>query len=181
MKREVEASTELRSPFERARDVLVADPGSVVADCVTSEERRERRVQTALAVDIGGGGLHHSVTVEFGPLRATEDSVTLAVCWHAVGHDRLLPSFEGELEVRQDGTGSVLTLRGTYTVPLGPLGRFGDGIAGRRLARQSLRAFVERAARRLDSHVDRTLDAAPWHPDTYPVSLREVGAENFFG
>lgn len=105
----------------------------------------------------------------------------MPVHWRAAGRDRLFPTFEGELEASRDDPGSCLRLRGIYTVPLRPLGRFGDGIAGRRLARQSLSAFLEQAARRLDGEVDRRLDVVSAHPASYPVALREVASENHIG
>ena len=182
MKRDIEASTKVRAPIERAHDVIIADPGCVVVERCSAEERRERRFHTSLGVEVGaGGGLHQEVVIELGPVRSSDDAVAVPVHWHAAGRDRLFPTFEGELEASRDDPGSCLTLRGTYTVPLGPLGRFGDGIVGRRLARQSLSAFLEQAARRLDTEVDRRMDSVSWHPAPYPVALRELGSENYIG
>lgn len=182
MKRDIEASTNIRAPIERAHDVLIADPGCVVAERCSPEERQERRFHTTLRVEIGaGGGLHQEVVIELGPIRSTDDTVAVSLRWHAAGRDRLFPTFEGELEASRDSPGSCLELHGTYTVPLGPLGRFGDGIAGRRLARRSLSALLEQAARRLDAEVDRRMDSVAWHPAPYPVTLREVGSENYIG
>lgn len=182
MKRDIEASTKLRAPIERAHDVLIADPGCVVAERCSPDERRERCFHTNLGVEVGaGGGFHQEVVIELGPVRSTDDTVAVPVRWRAAGRDRLFPTFEGELEASRDSPGSCLGLRGAYAVPLGPLGRFGDGSAGRRLARQSLTAFLEQAARRLDAEVDRRMDSVSRHPAPYPVSLREVGSENYIG
>jgi len=178
----VEVSTGLRAPVARAGAVLLGDPGRVVAEQPTGEECRERRFPTALGVDLGPGGhLEARVVVELGAARSTADRTSLPVRWHAAGWERMFPAFSGTLEVRPDGQRSTLVLHGTYTVPLGPLGGFGDGLAGRRVARRSLAAFVEQAARRLDAEVDRRYhaeggrrhDAAPDKP-TYPVDLREM-------
>lgn len=43
MKRDVEASTNMRAPIERAHDLIIADPGCVVVERCSADERRERR------------------------------------------------------------------------------------------------------------------------------------------
>ena len=60
-------------------------------------------------------------------------------------------------EVRQ-GTG--LRLAGRYTVPLGAVGRFADGVLGHRLARRSIEMLVESFGRRLEAAVERRLETA---------------------
>lgn len=159
----------------RAAEVLVAEPAGVVTDDSTPEERRLRRLSTTLGVDLGPAGrLDARVVVEMGIARADVDRTTIAVRWHA---ERLFPAFAGVLEARKEGEAATLALRGTYTVPLGPLGGFGDGLAGRRVARRSLTAFLEQAARRLDAEVDRRYSAgAPPSVSPYLVSLRELGS-----
>lgn len=110
-----------------------------------------------------------------------EHSVTLPLCWHATGHQRLFPVFEGELEASGYALGSTLTLRCAYTVPLGPVGGVGDRLAGKRLAHRSLTAFLEQTARRLDAEVARRFDAEGWHRAPYPVSVRDIGPDNYIG
>jgi hypothetical protein len=182
MERTVEASTTVRAPFERAREVLVDDCGCVVAERVTPQERRDRCFHTVLGVEIGaGGGLHQEVVVDVGAARAIDASVVLPVRWHAAGRERLFPTFAGDLVVTGEDPGSRLVLRGTYAVPLGLLGRFGDGVAGRRLTHRSLSSFLEQAASRLDAEVDRRTASVAWHPAPYPVALREASSENYIG
>lgn len=176
VRRTVELSTGLRAPLARAAEVLVGEPSTVVTDASTPEERRLRRLNSTLGVDLGPAGrLDARVIVEMGTVRAETDRTTVAVRWHAAGWERMFPAFAGVMEARKDGEATTLMLRGTYTVPLGPLGGFGDGLAGRRVARRSLTAFLEQAARRLDAEVDRRYHAAapPCFP-SYPVSLREL-------
>ena len=50
--------------------------------------------------------------------------------------------------------GTCLRLEGSYTVPLGAVGRFGDNVLGQRLARRSLSALLEQIAYRLESEVE---------------------------
>lgn len=66
-------------------------------------------------------------------------------------------------------------------MPLGPAGRVGERLAGKKLAHQSLIAFLEQSARRLGAEVARRFDAEGWHPAPYPVSVRETGPENYIG
>lgn len=162
----------------RAAEVLVAEPAGVVTGESTLEERRLRRLSTTLGVDLGPAGrLEARVVVEMGTARVGADRTAIAVRWHAAGWERMFPAFAGVLEARKDGEATTLVLRGAYTVPLGPLGGFGDGLAGRRVARRSLTAFLEQAARRLDAEVDRRYSAAtPQSVSSYPVSLRELGS-----
>lgn len=181
MRCDVEASTRLRAPVEQVREVLIGDPGAVITDRVTPEERRSRSFHTTLAVEVGGGGVHHDVVIDLRVPESSERSVTLPVSWHATGHERLFPTFRGELEASRDELGTTLTLRGAYTVPLGAMGRLGERLAGKRLANQSLTAFLEQTARRLDDEVGRRTDTATWHPALYPVSVQQVGPENFWG
>jgi hypothetical protein len=181
MERGIEASTTLRAPIDRARDILCGDPGCVFADRSTAEERQARCFHTTLGVEAGGGGVQQAVVVATGLPDTTDDTVTLPVQWHAAGHERLFPTFTGALEVRGEGLKTQVTLRGAYTVPLGIVGRFGDGVVGRRAARQSLTSFVEQVARRLDAEADRRMNSVAFHPAPYAVDLREVGPENYIG
>lgn len=170
-------STDVRAPMARASEVLVRDPGSVVADGCTDPERRERRFTTSLGVDLGPGGhLDVRVVVDLGAARSHGDRTTVPIRWRAAGWERMFPAFAGALEARRSGERTSLVLAGTYTVPLGPLGGFGDGLAGRRIARRSLTAFLEDAARRLDAEVDRHGGVGPPDRTSYPVALRELGS-----
>lgn len=182
MKRGIEASTSVRAPIERACEILRTDPGCVLAERCTADQRRAHRFHTTLGVDVGGGGgLHQQVVVETGLTQPTDGGVELPVRWHAAGHERLFPTFDGVLELQAEGVRTKVTLRGTYTVPLGVLGRFGEGLAGRRAAHQSLTSFVEQVAGRLDAEANRRWEPESWHPAPYSVDLREVHPENYLG
>lgn len=182
MKRDIEASTTVLALLEHARDVLVADPGCIVAERPSPQERRDRCFHTQLGVEVGAASaIHHEVIVAVGLPTATDTAITMPVQWHAAVHERLFPTFEGELALECERATSRLALRGSYTVPLGLLGRFGDGVAGGRLAQQSVSAFVQEVARRLDAEIDRRLESTPRRPAAYPGSLRDVGSETFIG
>lgn len=182
MKRDIEASTTVRAPVERARDILLRDPGCVLAERCTAEDRQAHRFHSTLGIDVGGGGgLHHEVVVETGLAELADSHLALPLRWHAATHERLLPTFDGALVLRGQGCRTAVVLRGTYTVPLGVLGRFGDGLAGRRAAHQSLTSFLEQVARRLDAEANRRQESEGWHPAPYTIDLRELGSENYIG
>lgn len=169
--------------FEQVRQVLVDDPGAVVAEAVSPEDRRERRFRSELGVNLGaGGGIRQAVDIELGGLRVTDDGLLLPIRWQASGRARLFPVFEGRLSAApEDRATTRLEVKGIYTVPLGPVGRFGDGLVGRRLARQSLRDFMEDAADRIEREVHRRAEDVAWHPAEHPVALRELQPEEQFG
>lgn len=174
MVRSIDASTTIRVAYARARKVLLDDPGAVFSEVHTAEDRHERRFHMDLGVDIGSGtSVHQEVTLQLGTPRSVEGRLVMPLQWQATGREQLLPTFIGELEASAARAGTRLRLSGTYTVPLGVLGRFGDGVVGRRLARRSLGALVERLAWRLDSEVHRGLGSASWHQVLDPVELRE--------
>lgn len=184
MQRSIEATTEVRAALERARPVLIEDPGTVLAGGCSREQRRTRAFVATLSVAIGAGAsLQQDVVVEVGRPHASDDGLTLPMRWHATGHERLAPSFDGELILSGDALHTLLALRGSYVVPLGPLGRFGDGLAGRRVARRSLAGYLEQVARRLDAEVDRRIESAGWHPAPYAVTVdeRDCRSEHFIG
>ncbi|HEX6422034.1 MAG TPA: hypothetical protein VFZ79_01055 [Acidimicrobiales bacterium] len=179
MKRGIEASTTVQAPFERVRQVLSADPAVVMGADVRPGGDRYGLFRSELGVELPtGGALRKAVDIEAGTLEPIDGAASLPLSWRASGHDRLFPVFEGHLRISRAGEGTTrLLVHGVYVVPLGPVGRFGDGVIGRRLARQSLASFVEDAARRLDAEVHRGAATVTSHPTPYAVDLRELATE----
>jgi hypothetical protein len=177
------ASTSLRSIFDEAGHVLRDDPGSVLVERPTDEERRNGRFVTVLSLPVGteGGGLQHEIELHAGTARRVSDRVSLPVRWHAMGHERRYPTFEGELVVTSTPEAATLTLSGAYEVPFGPAGWVGDRVGGHHLAQRSLATFLEDAACRLDAEVDRRSSAESPADASYVIDLREVGSENYLG
>jgi hypothetical protein len=196
VERDIEASTTIQIPIDRASEILVDDPLRILADPATADDatgdgvhgvpngdhQADHLTSTLTVWLAAGGSVSKDIEVEVGRLTTGDGVTTVPLHWRASGRDRLFPSgrdrlfpsFDGALEVRAEAVGSsLLTVRGTYTVPLGPVGRFGDGVIGRRLARQSLSAFVEGLARRLDGEANPQAAELSWHPAPYAVTVRE--------
>lgn len=183
MERSIEASTTVRAAPARVRQVLLDDPGSVLGDACSPDDRRARRFRAQLGAGFrGGASVHQEVEVQLGaPGPVDGGGVTLALTWRATGHDRLVPAFRGELRASPDRAGTLLSLHGTYAVPLGAIGRFGEAVGLRRLARRSLSAFVADVARRLDAEVDRRLEVMPTQQAHTVVVHEHVGSEHYVG
>ena len=184
MKRGIEASTTVQAPFERVRQMLSEDPAVVMGADVRPGGDRDGRFRSELGVELPtGGAIRKAVDIEVGALDpaavgSSGAAAAMPLSWQASGHDRLFPVFEGHLRISHAGEGATrLLVHGVYIVPLGPVGRFGDGLIGRRLARQSLTSFVADAARRLDTEVHRRTATVTWRPAPYAIDLREVVAE----
>ncbi len=175
MTRRVEATAPLRATRQRASDVLRTDPGTVVAEVVTAEERRDRTFHTKLGAEIAAkAAVHHEVRIELGRLHQDADgAVHLDLSWYPTVHQRWFPTFEGEfVATGEHPHESRLVLRGTCRPPFGLLGRFLHRVIGHTIAERSLDRFVRRSANRLDAEVDRRAGAVPRGPAPYPADLR---------
>jgi hypothetical protein len=175
MARTIDVSTPLQVSRELALVVFRTEPRRVVADSGASDPTASPRAD--LRLDVQAGGVHQQVDVELGALREAEGEVWMPIRWTPVGGERLLPTFVGVLELRDDeGDHAVLALHGEYDAPLGAVGRFGDAVLGRRVAQRSLSDLVARMAERVDDIAKGTHPSDGWRPAAYPVSLRESDA-----
>ena len=189
MERQLQASANVRAPLTVAADLLRTDPGAVFVDgATTQDQRRARRFAVPVGAAVGSGtAVEQLVELEVGMVSVDGGTATVPVRWEPAGRQRLLPTFVGELVLRAEGSGRTdVELHGSYRVPLGPVvGRFGDTLVGRRIARQSLADLLARAARRLDEVVDRRRDdrsrSAPCHPDLRDHHHDSGRSEHFIG
>ena len=183
MERDIEAWTTIRSPADRARRLLLSDPGRVVHDHpVVGSAADSKELEGELVVEIADGStLHQRVRIELGSPVDLGGVAFVPIAWHATPHRRLFPEFRGELRLIPAADDANLELAGRYRIPLGLPGRFGDSIAGRKIAQRSVSAFLEGCAQRIDREVSSRLAAVGWRPAEYPVSLRETRSENFIG
>jgi hypothetical protein len=179
MQRAIEAATTSRVAFAPARGVVLDDPGVVFGDARTADEGRPRHFRTELTIDLGSGAsVHQEVMLQLEDPQLHEAGVVLPVRWRATGRERVLPAFDGALELTPVRRGTSLRLKGAYTIPMGVVGRFGDAVGGRRVARRSLSALVERLARRLQTEVERRRDWSGWQPESHAVTMQEQAHEH---
>jgi hypothetical protein len=143
MERAIDACAPLAGTWAHAAELLRGDPRRLLdGDGGTYE----------LTVQVGAtGAVHQEVELDLGPVREAEGELWVPLSWTPSDHRRVLPSFDGVLELLDGAAGPHLRISGTYTVPLGVVGRFGDGVVGRRVARQTLESLVADLARRVDA------------------------------
>ena len=160
MQRPIEASTWIGAGFAHVGEVLANDPGTAFGDGAMVHQHASTR--TVLGVDLGSGtSVHQEVLVHLDVAQTTETGLVLPVAWQATGRQRLFPTFTGELEASEADDGTRLRLHGTYTVPLGVIGRVGNGVVGWRLASRSLDALLASIGRQLEAEVDRRRRSVP--------------------
>lgn len=165
MERMIDVSANVHGVFERARNVLIDDPGSVLGERRPTIEQRPRMFHADLAVELSGGmSVHQEVLIEVGLPKSSDGVLRLPLHWKATGREGLFPTFAGELEAVSTRTGTQLRLVGACTMPLGWIGRFGDEHLGGRAAERSLSNYVKDVAARLEAEVDRRAISIPGSP-----------------
>jgi hypothetical protein len=81
------------------------------------------------------------------PLRGGQQT-TIPVAWEATGTPGLFPKLDADLIVATVGPELCqIAMRGTYSPPLGPLGRALDRAVLHRVAEASVKSFVDRVAK----------------------------------
>jgi hypothetical protein len=156
MERWIAVRAPLASAFAHATDVLMDDAPSILPNATTVGDGT---AFVDLTVEVPGraGAVRHDVKVMLGVPCSAEGETWVPITWEPAGHARLLPNFDGVLEVVATDDGTELSITGTYRIPLGAVGRFGDGVIGRRIAQQSIRGLATRMAGEIDRHVERRI------------------------
>ncbi len=180
MEKTIEATIRLEASAERVVEALSTEPAGVLTG--RPSPNKESFV-AEITVEVGGGtSLAHDVDVVFGRLLDEGDVGRFGLSWRACEHEELFPVFGGDLEVHPDGPGAVLRLAGHYTLPLGVVGAFGDGLVGHRFASRAIQGFVEAAAGRIEAALARelvtTVPVSDPRPDPTP---EETHSEIFLG
>lgn len=160
VKRSITAAAAVHAPAPLVVAVLSADPAVAFAPALMSGARRGPALVATLTMELpAGGAATQQVELRVGPPEpVAEGATSFSLTWHALGRERLFPTFDGRLlVVESDAAGgdTELRLEGEYRPPLRALGAFADGLVGHRLARASLTAFLRDAARRVDAEVAR--------------------------
>jgi len=146
----------LNRSFEEARgnllEVLSGLDGMAAAAYREGEEIRAR---------IGVGESHavaKTVRLEVGEPVGEDETMLLPIVWEATGTPGLFPRMEAEVVLAAIGPLlTQLSLRGSYRPPLGPIGRVLDRALLHRVAEASVKGFVDRIARSLQTHQENAL------------------------
>jgi len=183
MERALEASVRVEAEPEDVVEILSSDPGGILTGMPSPDTGA---FAAEIAVELGGGAsLAHEVDVVFRRLPGDGPVGRFGLSWRAHDHQGALPAFGGDLEVHPDGKGSRLQLSGHYSLPLGPVGRFGDQVLGHRFARRSVQAFLEAAGARIDAqlahkgHTGGTVAGPPTENAT--VTIDDIHTELYLG
>jgi len=133
-------------PFSIAQDYAVeylrrAEAGQPEAEIRVPLAFLPRVIRKSVEITFG---LHYDVA-ERG---RSHDEIRL----HWGSGTSLLPNFRGTLRFRIAGSGTDVLIEGSYGIPLGMLGRIFDSVAGRHIARASLRDFARRIAQALETN-----------------------------
>ena len=122
-----------------------------------------------MSVDLGAAAsVHQQVILKLGLARATDTGVVMPMAWRATGwRSRETARSTASSEAQ---TGARLRLSGTYTVPLGVIGRVGHELVGWRLARHSLEGLVAWFAERIEGEATRGPDSVRGQPALIPAA-----------
>jgi hypothetical protein len=178
MERQLAVEHAVHGQADAVATVLTDEPARALA-AVQHTMLHERRSSVTLHMSSKGGtSLGQNVLVTVGP-REQGASPRFPLAWTPVGHQRLLPRFDGTLEVVPEGKEARLRLSGHYRAPLGVVGSIGDSTFGRHLAQRSATAFLAELAEGLEAHLGRAAgDAAAAEAD---VSVADSPAEIWLG
>jgi hypothetical protein len=153
VERPIDVVTVLSCPFDAAVAAFAERRGSLLG-LVTGEDDDHERVLVTLTV--GPSAVDEDVVCIVSDVRTGEAGASMRVQWRPLRLERWLPSFDGVLVVVRTRGETRLSLTGHYTVPLGPVGAFGDGIVGRRVAKLTLTSLVAAIAATIDDRVDHS-------------------------
>ena len=106
MERMIDVSANVHGVFERARNVLIDDPGSVLGERRPTIEQRPRMFHADLAVELSGGmSVHQEVLIEAGLPKSSDGVLRLPLHWKATGREGLFPTFAGEVVAKETPSG----------------------------------------------------------------------------
>ena len=146
----------LNRSFDEARgrllEVLSGLDGMAAAAYREGEEIRAR-----IGV-VESPAVAKTVRLEVGEPVGEDGTMLLPVVWEATGTPGLFPRMEAEVVLAALGPAlTQLSLRGSYRPPLGPIGRVLDRALLHRVAEASVKGFVDRIARALQTHQENAL------------------------
>jgi hypothetical protein len=134
-------------PYPIVREALLADPLAVLQRTTSAAAEHV----ATLHVQVGPLDLGADVTIKIlGIEQGTaynKPATKLRLAWTAAKNPGLFPAMEATLSVfALSSTETQLELEGTYTPPMGSVGKVLDDAVGHRLAKASVTRFVEEIA-----------------------------------
>ena len=183
MERALEADVRVEASPELVAEILSRDSAGILTGMPSPDTVA---FPAEIAVDLGGGtSVAHEVDVTF--TRLSDDGAVrrFSLSWRAHDHQGALPAFRGDLTVHQESNGSRLQVSGRYSVPLGPVGGFGDLLLGHRIAGRSVQAFLDAAGARIDAALAQRRDSrgpvAGPPTENVTMTVEEVHTELYLG
>ena len=182
MERALEADVRVEASPELVVEILSSDPAGILTGMPSPDTAA---FPAEIAVDFGGGAsVAHEVDVAFARLPDEGAVRRFSLAWRAHDHQGALPAFRGDLKVHQESNGSRLQVSGRYSVPLGPVGGFGDLLLGHRIACRSVQAFLAAAGARIDAALAQRRDtrgAAGLGSENVTITVGDVHTELYLG
>jgi hypothetical protein len=182
MERALEANVRVEASPEFVAETLSNDPAGMLTGMPSPDTVA---FLAEIAVDLGGGTtVAHEVDMAFARLSEDGPVRRFSLSWRAHDHQGALPAFHGDLKIHQEGNGSRLQVSGRYSVPLGPVGGFGDLLLGHRIACRSVQAFLEAAGARIDAALaqrDSSRSAAGIAPEDVTITVDDLHPELYLG
>jgi hypothetical protein len=94
----------------------------------------------------------HEVKLDIGVAEIHSSGLVYPIHWVATGATILFPELRADLHLSKLGSDrTMLTMKGTYDPPLGPLGRLADRAVLGRVAEATVRDWMERLAEALST------------------------------
>jgi hypothetical protein len=142
-------------PFADAEAALLDMASGLGAPADVAYRRGEDLLAT---IGIGGPGLvAKQVILDVGEPMRGEGRTSMPVSWSATGTPSLFPTMKADLSVTAVGRSlTQVMLQGTYTPPLGAVGRVIDRALLHRFAELSVKDFVDRIVQAMSPVRDGT-------------------------
>jgi len=146
----LEDFADIARPIEAVRGYFVGDGQWLAPLASAAEEDGE-----ALHLRVGPGWapprVAREVLVMLGSPHDRGAALVVPIAWEPSGLPALFPSLEGDIALAPRGPDRCrLTLSASYVPPLGELGRRLDRVLLHRVARSTVRSFLNRVAGSLD-------------------------------
>jgi hypothetical protein len=141
------AATTIPLPLDAVCDRLVSEPAGIFSGDPQPLGLLDHQVTATLELQVGAtADQEHEIVLTYGPAQGSDAQFGRSVRWTARRYHELFPRFEGSLRMHGAKDSTQLELAGVCDIPLGV---YGDGQAGRRIARQAVAAQLRGIATRL--------------------------------